>query len=167
MRSCLRMANASPIFLQAHQTSCAANKTIKQAFECAVLEELFGGLQNGATELVRGLISGVGNLCATTAESLSGGTADEDVVAVEKATSAALGAAIRSMGPAAVLQVLPLNLMVRTLSPLPSRDYIINCQLCRNIHSRKSGGFYFLPAVYVMVISALTHMLTANLILSV
>ena len=121
----------------------------KQTFECAVLEELFGGLQNGATELVRGLISGVGNLCATAAESLSGGTADEDVMALDKAASAALGAAIRSMGPAAVLQVLPLNLMVRTLFPLPSRNYIINRQLCRNIHSRKSVGFLFSPAVHV------------------
>ena len=61
---------------------------------------------------MRGLISGVGNLCASAAESLSSGNADEDVAALEKAANAALGAAIRSMGPAAVLKVLPLNLLV-------------------------------------------------------
>ena len=144
--------------LQAHHTSCAAYEAIKQAFERAVLEELFGGLQNDATELVRGLISGVGNLCASAAESLSGGTADEDVVALDKAANAALGAAIRSMGPAAVLEVLPLNLMVSALSPPspPNKNSVIRL-FCRNIHSGKSVGFCF------PILALFWHLITCSL----
>lgn len=59
---------------------------------------------------VEDILVRLGDMCGSAAEVQAVGEDDND--AVGKAARAALGAAIASLGPAAVLKVLPLNLEV-------------------------------------------------------
>lgn len=86
-----------------------------EAWHAVVLEELFGGLKPADISFVSGLLERVNSLCASAAEVADEDEPDEEMLALGKAANAALGAAIRSMGAEAVLEILPLNLQVAPL----------------------------------------------------
>ena len=76
----------------------------------AVAEELLGGLEVEHASAAEALLERLGDMCATAAEALAEDGGDDEVAGLGRVAGKALGAAITSMGPAAVLQNLPLTL---------------------------------------------------------
>ena len=118
-------------FVQPQQFACCL--LAEGPFSRAVVEELFSAVGPAGAGLAEGLLQRLGELCAAAAEAAEEdaeedgdgeGNGDGDVVG--RAAKAALGAAIRSLGPAAVLRVLPLNL--QNVSSCPAA-----CNLVRNL----------------------------------
>ena len=79
---------------------------------CAVVEELFSSLEPSSTPLVGGMLEAIGSICAMSSDEDLMDEADEEVLAILKAAKNAIGAAIRKLGPQAVLSVLPLRVQV-------------------------------------------------------
>lgn len=80
----------------------------------AVCGELFEKLQRPGAPLTHGLLLRVGELCAgaeDAAEDADLAADTEPAVQAAVAAQAALGKALRHVGPETVLQVLPLNLV--------------------------------------------------------
>lgn len=96
----------------------------------AVIEEVFRALGGAHASSVSSILSRVGSLCGSTALELAEGDSHESVAALSKAAERALGAAIGSMGPAAVLEILPLDLEVKPSS----------ATLCYSLKSFPSPG---------------------------
>ena len=76
----------------------------------AVAEELLEGLRAEHASAAEALLERLGDMCATAAEALAEDGGDDEVAGLGRAAGKALGAAITSMGPAAVLRILPLTL---------------------------------------------------------
>lgn len=75
-----------------------------------MVEELFSGLGPETAPSVRGLLERVSELYEASSDPSEQG--EEEAALLAKSSLAVLGAAIRSMGPRAVLGVLPLALQV-------------------------------------------------------
>lgn len=107
----------------------------------AVIEELLRGLKAADVSAASELLRRLGGLYGAAAAALAEDEPQEEAAAVTKAAGGALGAAIASMGPAAVLQVLPLSLEVLLGPSLePSRcihlNYYISCLVHGNVQKR-------------------------------
>ena len=84
----------------------------------AVAEELLAGLKAQHASAAEALLERLGDMCATAAEALAEDGGDNEVAGLGRAAGKALGAAINSMGPAAVLRILPLTLEASAPSAL-------------------------------------------------
>lgn len=85
----------------------------------AVAGELLETLGSAGAPLAEGLLLRLGEMCAGASDAAEEGT-DEASDKVSLAAQNALGQGIRSMGPAAVLAVLPLGLVeVHPCTPMP------------------------------------------------
>lgn len=93
---------------------------------CAVAGELLETLGSAGAPLAEGLLLRLGEMCAGASDAAEEG-ADEASDKVSLAAQNALGQGIKSMGPAAVLTVLPLGLVevnpCTSLSHPPSLSY--------------------------------------------
>lgn len=79
----------------------------------AVAQELFESLDASRSTLVIEVLEAVASICALAeASDANEETADDESQAVLKAANAAVGAAIQSLGPQAVLAVLPIEIQV-------------------------------------------------------
>ena len=76
----------------------------------AVSGALFERLDSGGAQLAQPLVERVGALCAEAAEAEAERDEGEAAAPYESAAAAAMGAAIRHLGPQQVLGILPLNI---------------------------------------------------------
>ncbi len=85
---------------------------------CAVSASLFERLGSRGARIAQPLVERVGALCVEAAEAEAKRSDGEEAEPYEGAAAAAMGAAIRHLGPQQVLGLLPLNIAeVRTCSP--------------------------------------------------
>ena len=77
---------------------------------CAVSASLLERLGSRGSGIAQPLVERVGALCAEAAEAKAEREEGEEAEAYEGAAAAAMGAAIRHLGPQQVLEMLPLNI---------------------------------------------------------
>ena len=87
-----------------------ANQTLITQILLAVSGALFERLDSGGAQLAQPLVERVGALCAEAAEAEADRDEGEAAAPYEGAAAAAMGAAIRHLGPQRVLGILPLNI---------------------------------------------------------
>ena len=95
---------------------------------CAVSASLFERLGSRGAQIAQPLVERVGALCAEAAEAEGDRSEGDEAGPYEGAAAAAMGAAIRHLGPQQVLGILPLNIAeVRERSAsLWSQDMYLN-----------------------------------------
>ena len=106
----------------------------------AVTSGLFERLGSRGAQLAQPLVERVGVLCAEAAEAEAERDEGEAAAPYESAAAAAMGAAIRHLGPQHVLSILPLN--IAEVPPAQSRltnDFVpalaLSTQLAEGAHS--------------------------------